>query len=215
MAMSQILEQEINEIHRACSQTLDNPDAIIGRLYQEYQRPILAHLCRLVGDLETAEDLCQETFMKALRSWTQHDPKASITGWLYRIATNAAYDYLRRRRRIHFTRLLDSERALEDTSIDDNAPDKGEPVRAALAQLPERYRVPLVLHACEGHSTQEIADMLGCTNGAVKTRLFRARERFRRIYQGDWLNEASLPVGEGALNVSAVGQETPALLDGF
>jgi RNA polymerase sigma-70 factor (ECF subfamily) len=45
------------------------------------------------------------------------------------------------------------------------------------------YRLPLVLHSCDGHSTQEIADALGCSNSAIKTRLFRARERFREVYQ--------------------------------
>jgi RNA polymerase sigma-70 factor (ECF subfamily) len=210
-----MIDQDMYDTHRARGHTLDTPDAIIGRLYQEYQRPILAHLCRLVGDLESAEDLCQETFVKALRSWAQHDPNASSVGWLYRIATNTAYDYLRRRRRIRFIPLLDAERMFEEPFGDESPPDKDEPVRAALAQLPERYRVPLVLHACEGHSTQEIADALGCTSGAVKTRLFRARERFRRVYQADWLNEAPLPAGEGVLNAAVVGQDAPALVDGF
>jgi len=57
-------------------------------------------------------------------------------------------------------------------------------VQAALKQIPPLYRIPLVLHMYEGRSTQEIADALGCSNSAVKTRLFRARERFRQVYQG-------------------------------
>ena len=51
-----------------------------------------------------------------------------------------------------------------------------------MVRLPARYRVPLVLYACQGFSTQEIAETLGISQGAVKTRLFRAREKFRRLY---------------------------------
>src|SRR5213593_2645091 len=65
--------------------------------YEEYQRPVLAYLTRLVSDREAAEDLCQETFIKAMRGWEGRDPSASVAAWIYRIATNTAYDYLRRR----------------------------------------------------------------------------------------------------------------------
>lgn len=157
----------------------------VERLYQDYQRPLLAYLTRLVSDRETAEDLCQETFIKAMRGWEGRDPSASETAWLYRIATNTAYDHLRRRRRIRFTPLEDNEQGSPASdSVMELRVDEQEPVHAALAKLPEIYRLPLVLHSCEGRSTQEIADALGCSNSAVKTRLFRARERFRQVYQG-------------------------------
>ena len=74
--------------------------AYVELLYEEYQRPVLAYLTRLVSDREAAEDLCQETFIKAMRGWEGRDPTASVAAWVYRIATNTAYDYLRRRRRI-------------------------------------------------------------------------------------------------------------------
>lgn len=156
----------------------------VESLYQNYQRPILAYLTRLVSDRETAEDLCQDTFIKAFRSWSQHNPNANPASWLYRIATNTAYDHLRRRRRIRFTSLPDLEPYLDSAPSVESHLDESEPVQAALAQLPTQYRVALVLHSCEGRSTQEIAAALGCSNSAVKTRLFRARERFRQVYQG-------------------------------
>ena len=153
-------------------------------LYADHQHGLLAHLTRLVSDREAAEDLCQETFIKAIRSWHQRKAEASASAWLYRIATNTAYDYLRRRRRIHFSPISESEPLPLLGPPMENALDEAEPVLAALRQLPPIYRVPLVLHECSGHSTQEIADALGCTTSAVKTRLFRARERFRQVYQG-------------------------------
>jgi RNA polymerase sigma-70 factor (ECF subfamily) len=157
--------------------------AAVERLYEAYRRPILAHLTRLVSDREVAEDLCQETFLKALRGWEARDPAASASAWLYRIATNTAYDYLRRRRRIHFIRLNDFDQPLGSEYAIESQLDEGEPVQRALAQLPPIYRLPLVLHSLEGRSTQEIANALGCSTSAVKTRLFRARARFRQLYQ--------------------------------
>jgi RNA polymerase sigma-70 factor, ECF subfamily len=158
-------------------------DQSIECLYQEHRRPIQGYLARLIDDREAAEDLCQETFLKALRSWEQHDPSASPVAWLYRIATNTAYDHLRHRRRAVLTPLA------EDLALSsDHAPelrlDEREPVRRALALLPAHYRVPLLLQVCAGHSLNEIADALGCTSSAVKMRLLRARERFRQVYQG-------------------------------
>jgi RNA polymerase sigma-70 factor, ECF subfamily len=156
----------------------------IELLYADYQRPVLAYLTRLVSDREAAEDLCQETFIKAMRGWEQRDATASVVAWLYRIATNTAYDYLRRQRRIRFMPLVDNdEPSLEGAPLASQL-DEREPVLRALEQLPAMYRLPLVLHSCEGRSTQEIADTLGVSNSAIKTRLFRARERFRQVYQG-------------------------------
>lgn len=152
------------------------------QLYTTMQRQLLTHLMRLVGDRETAEDLCQESWLKALRAWNRRDPQASPAAWVYRIATNTAYDYLRRRRRIAFMPLLDTDQSPSDTPTMEARLDLGEPVRSALNQLPLIYRVPLVLHSYEGRSTKEIATALGCSTSAVKTRLFRARERFRQVY---------------------------------
>ncbi len=156
----------------------------LERLYQDYQRPILAYLLRLVGQRETAEDLCQETFVKALRGWAHRDSQANAAAWLYRIATNTAYDHLRRCRRVCFTPLLETTPTPNPTHAIEACLAESEPVRAALARLPLRYRVPLVLHTCLGHSLQEVATMLGCSEAAAKMRLFRARERFRKVYQG-------------------------------
>lgn len=155
----------------------------VESLYQEHQHAILSHLYRLVNNREVAEDLCQETFLKAMRFWQQRKPDGNPSAWLYRIATNTAYDYLRRRRRIQFSSLYDDDFSLDNTLTVENELDEAEPVHNALLQLPSMYRVPLVMHSCNGHTTQEIADALGCSNSAIKTRLFRARERFRQVYR--------------------------------
>src|SRR5262245_40595679 len=120
----------------------------VEHLYHEHRRPLLAYLARLVDDREAAEDLCQETFLKALRNWARHDPAASPVAWLYRIATNTAYDHMRRRRRAAYAPLIEVD-AL--TGAIGSGIDERESVRRALAELPARYRVPLLLHTCAGH----------------------------------------------------------------
>lgn len=148
-----------------------------------YRQPILAHIIRLVSERGVAEDLCQETFIKVMQAWSRRDARASLSAWIYRIATNTAYDHLRRSQRIRFTPLYVIEHAPPRVEAPETQLDEHELVQRALAQLPERYRTLLILHSCAGHSTRELADALGCTDNAVKTRLFRARMRFREIYQ--------------------------------
>jgi RNA polymerase sigma-70 factor (ECF subfamily) len=154
----------------------------IEQLYCDYRALIFAHLIRIVHDRELAEDLCQETFVKALRGWERRDPRGSVTGWLYRIATNCAYDHLRRCRRIRFLSLGEASHSCSEALAVEMGLDRDERVWMALTQLPLHYRQALVLIA-HGYTTQELAATIGCAPGTARTRLFRAREQFRRFYQ--------------------------------
>ena len=152
------------------------------RLFERHQFEIALYLARLVGDPALAEGLSQDTFERALRALGRLPEGANTRAWLYRIATNAALDYLRRRKLVTWLPLFggDADRAARasfaDASLESVA------VQASLGRLPPRYRVALVLYACQGMSTHEIAAVLGISPGAVKTRLYRAREKFRQIY---------------------------------
>src|SRR5262245_39206110 len=156
----------------------------IETLYAEHRRGVLAYLNRLMHDSATAEDLCQETFMRALQAWDRRDATRSAAAWLYRIARNAAYDELRRRRRITFLPLNDnSGQHLDERPAPEARLSEQEPVRRALAQLAPLYRQPLVLHSCDGYNVKEIGAVLGCSDSAIKARLHRARARFQRAYR--------------------------------
>ncbi len=148
-----------------------------------YRAAVLAYLNRLVDDRATAEDLCQETFLKVLRVWDPGSQIVNVSAWLYRIATNTAYDHLRRRRCIHFTPLCESIPTPSGAHSMESRLNEQEPVQRALARLPVQYRELLLLRDGAGHSTEEIASALGCSTNAVRLRLFRARERFRQVYQ--------------------------------
>lgn len=160
-------------------------EAVFERLFQDHQRSIYIYLCRLVRDQKQAEDLTQDAFVKAYRALDRLPAEANVRAWLYRIATNTALDWLRRRRLISWLPLFEwdphpaTSTSFAESSLESVA------VQQALSRLPARYRVPLVLYACQGLSTQEIADILSISRGAVKTRLFRAREKFRRLYASE------------------------------
>ena len=156
--------------------------AAIEALYRAQYDPLLAYLIRLVGDRGAAEDLCHETFLKAFRGWDQHAEVGNPSAWLRRIATNTAYDYLRRRRRIHFAPLDETTRPPGGAESMESRLHEQEPVRRVLAQLSPQAR-QLLLCASAGHSTAELAAALECTGAAVRLRLFRARQQFRRAYR--------------------------------
>lgn len=160
-------------------------DAAFERLFNGYQRPIFNYVYRLLGDAARAEELTQDVFVKAYRALPRLPADANHRAWLYRIATNAAYDQLRRRRLIQWLPLPERDRS---STLDNDVEGKlgeSDAVQSALAKLPPKHRAVLVLFTVQGYSTREIGNMMGISSGAVKTRLYRARERFRQVYGED------------------------------
>ena len=153
----------------------------IEQLYCRYYQPVLHYLKRLVQQHESAEDLCQETFLKVFKHRGQLGETACVRGWLYRIATNTAYDYLGRQRRIAFTALPEEATWTAATPMETRW-DDAEPVRDALRRMSAHYRVPLVLQSIGGYSLDDIAATLGCSSASAKTRVHRGRKQFRQHY---------------------------------
>jgi RNA polymerase sigma-70 factor (ECF subfamily) len=154
----------------------------IEQLYHDYHQPILRYLERLVSQRELAEDLAQETFLKAFRAWHQHESPETLRGWLYRIATNTAYDHLRRQRRLLMLPLTDMQASVLSAPQAETHRDDAEPMWNALNRIPDRYRIPLLLHLWAGYNLNDIAAALGCNVNTVKTRVYRARMQFRQHY---------------------------------
>jgi RNA polymerase sigma-70 factor (ECF subfamily) len=158
-------------------------DALFEQLFQEHQRPILNYIYRLVSDPGRAEELTQDTFVRAYRALRRLPSDANHRAWLYRIATNTTYDYLRRRRLVQWLPLLGKD----STSVSEDSPEAStveqDLVWRCLDELSDNCRISLILFSVEGYSIREIASMLGKSEGAIKTRICRARERFRQVYQ--------------------------------
>ena len=145
---------------------------------------------RLSGSRDQAEDLVQETFLRAYRSWAQYTPGTQCKSWLFTICRNA---YLRQRERTQRHEEILSETADRSSGAFDvvnpvwvravEADPEGEffrsildeEVLARIQELPEDYRTAVVLSDLEGFTYQEIAEMTGVPVGTVKSRLFRGR----------------------------------------
>jgi len=164
---------------------LETRDALFERLFLAHGQEILSYLCRLVGNWQIGEELAQDAFVKAYQAMGGLDLEANHRAWLYRIATNLGYDYLRRRKLIRWLPMLDPERTPDGGQGPEQRIAEQDAVQRALDQVSPKLRSPLILFSVQGYSVAEVAEMLSLSEGAVKTRLYRAREAFRRSYAED------------------------------
>lgn len=158
-------------------------------LVDRHKDAVVNYLARLTGDRDRAEDLAQETFLRLFRSARDYHEQGYLRAYLYRIATNLLRTEERRERR---WRLLMPFFGGGAPHAEPAAPSRlllGElhrEVAAAVAELPLRYRVPLVLHEIEDWTYTDIARELGCREGTVKSRVFRARQRLKERLEPYW-----------------------------
>ena len=154
-------------------------------VYDEFHAKIRRHLNRLVGTAES-EDLMQETFAKVNQSLRQFRGDSSLSTWIYRIATNTAFDKLRSRsaRNMDELPIEDHARTVEDHALSVEQMlvrrEMNDCIGRFIARLPASYRSILILSDQEDLTNQEIADALGLTLDTVKIRLHRARARLRK-----------------------------------
>lgn len=150
-------------------------------LYRLHYPAIVGYLFRRTGDAHTAEDLAGDTFMAALRAIRKfRSTGAPFRMWLLRIATNAANRWAKRRRRL---KLHIAEAGLHAAPAVQPASHPHDPsleeAQAALLTLPPDHQAVISLHYLESLSLEEVAAVLGCKLGTVKSRLFRARAAMR------------------------------------
>lgn len=157
---------------------------LVVDLFEQYHSAVFAYLYRMVDDREWAHDLTQETFLRLFRARGRLPQIENRRAWIYRIATNLALNGLKRRQRFAWLPWRSTEVGiLTGPDLTEQA-HQSIAVERALAQLPPHYRAPLLLHSHYGLSVQEVAQALNISVSAVKTRLFRAREMFRQVYDG-------------------------------
>jgi RNA polymerase sigma-70 factor (ECF subfamily) len=150
-----------------------------GELVHRHRVGVVNVVYRMCGDANLAEDAAQEAFIRAWKHLPNYRPRSPFRNWVYRIATNAALDVLRREREtvdVDDLPLVASGKGPEATL---EGTERGERVREAVLALPEASRSVLVLREYEGLSYREIADTLGIPIGTVMSRLNYARNRLR------------------------------------
>ncbi len=167
-------------------------DAAFNQVVQAYRKRILGTIARLIGRPEDVEDVGQEVFLRLYYSLDQLRTPEVFEPWLYRLTVNAAYDYLRRQRRRHESRMSDlSEQAvmLADAAAGGKKRDEEqrrtkirELVDALLGKVSEEDRILLTLKEVEGLSLKELEKIYRVNENALKVRLFRARQRVLKAY---------------------------------
>lgn len=152
-------------------------------LVRDYHRIIFNYVFRLVGDDALAEDVTQESYLRAYRGLAKLPPGSNHRAWLFRIATNAATDELRRRKRRPRVPLLASLGLKAPTETEDQRLGRVT-LDDALLQLPERHRAILNLFEFAEFSAPEVGEVLGISPETARKRRQRAREALAAILRG-------------------------------
>lgn len=188
-----------------------------GELVLRYERRVLRLILQFIRDETLAEDLAQETFVRAYQRLDQFDPSRRFGPWLFRIAVNLTLDHLRRRKRRGLWALFSEtpgDRTPDPAVVDPRqALDLSQEVQKVLEQLPESYRTVLVLRDLENFSTSEIAAILNRKEATIRWRLAEARTRFQQLWtkrlnaNGPQAGGVALPAG--AAELDAAEDEVP------
>lgn len=168
-------------------------------LILSYQKKVLNLAYRMLGSVADAEDAAQEIFIKVFRSLYSFNEKSAFSTWLYKVATNVCLDILRKRKRQNGGAMISISRYNSqddeyELPIEDNAPSpyeeaqKKEAMRAlncALDLLSEEQRAVIVMRDINGLSYEEIADVMECSLGTIKSRINRSRLALRKLLEKD------------------------------
>ena len=185
-------DRSLPDEKRDIARARDGDKEAYRRLVEGCQDRLFGLVLSLLGNREQAEDLTQEIFVKAYFALSSFQGQSAFYTWLYRIASNHCLDYLRKRRPVQVSLnsplTSDSERTFEDT-LESPSSDHPEAAlegpaeaTALLNALEPEQRLILSLRELEGHSYEELAELLNCPVNTVKSRLNRAREALKEVY---------------------------------
>ena len=159
-------------------------------LLAKYRTPLVNFLSRMVREQAAAEDLAQEVFLRVYRARKEYSPSAKFTTWLFRIATNLALNAIRDGRHRQMQISIDTPRDEDEPVIEIAArearaderlieEERNRMIRSAILSLPEKQRAAVILHKYQEMEYAEIGKILGCSESALKSLLFRAYETLR------------------------------------
>ncbi|WP_019414900.1 RNA polymerase sigma factor [Paenisporosarcina sp. TG20] len=159
----------------------------VEQLYLDYSDRVYRFIYLLVRHKETAEDLTQETFYKALKSYSQFNHQSTVLTWLLKIARNVTYDHFRRKRIIQFFKWGNENDGDTKNPSPESSAEKSEDLAQlyeALSRLKEDYRDVLILRKVNECSIKETAYILGWTEAKVKSKMTRGFEALRQEFYG-------------------------------
>jgi len=174
--------------HALIQATRGGDEAAFGQIISRYRSPITNYLYRFLNDYEEAVDLAQETFVRVYFALDRYHTGYAFSTYIYRIATNLAISELRRRKRRRLLSLtglfqndedgnvefqLADNRQLQDLALVED--ERSDVIARAIASLPEKYRIAVILRDVEGRSYEEIAEIMDLGLGTTKSRISRGR----------------------------------------
>jgi len=156
-----------------------------------YERPIFSLIYRMVRDRELAEDLAQETFVRAFNAIASYNSSYKFNSWIFKIASNHTINYLRKGKLDTVSIFGTSDEGLGDRELQIKSKTEnphefterrelGGRIEVAIGELREEYRMAILLYHVEGYSYEEIADIMDIPLGTAKTYLFRARKELKK-----------------------------------
>jgi len=159
-------------------QVREGVSEMLGTLFDRHHAKLFNFYVRLTGNRALSEDLVQDVFYRILRSRRTYRPGSPFTPWMYQVARNARRDVLRRRVEVEL-----KEQMVEPILPVDELSDRQQTqlLHRALMQLPEDKREVLLLSRFQNLKYHEIAQLLGCEVGTIKTRVFRALQELRQV----------------------------------
>ncbi|MDI3481528.1 MAG: hypothetical protein PWQ97_1183 [Tepidanaerobacteraceae bacterium] len=180
-------ERKIPDDEKIIKQVLLGDATAFEILVERYKSKIFTLAYRMLSSMEEAEDVSQEAFVKIYRSLKIYDAgRTKFSTWIYRITYNLCVDHLRKRREtapLAEDGIVAPSASPEELAV---AKDGARILHEAICELPEEYRVPLVLFHFHGLSYREICKVLNLPMSIVKNRLFRARRLLKeKLYGGD------------------------------
>lgn len=156
---------------------------LFGVLMERYEAPLLRYIRRISSlPKEDAEDILQETFIKAYRNINDYDPEAKFSSWIYRIAHNQTIDTIRKRKIVAASFSIDANDAAQflhaatDIGAETERSDTLSHIESIIRELPETYREALILRFLEEKSYEEIMDILELPKGSVATLVHRGKK---------------------------------------
>ena len=173
----------IDDDYSIIRQFIDGDKSAFQVLVKRHKEKVRNIVYLTMNNSALVDDIAQEVFITVYRNLKNFRFESQFTTWLYRITVNRCKDYLRRMNvRKIFSPLDESFEVAEySTPVENN--DISKIVMDAIAKLPAKLRMPLILKDIEGFSYQEISETLNCEMGTVKSRIFRGREKLKEILQ--------------------------------
>jgi RNA polymerase sigma-70 factor (ECF subfamily) len=191
----------------------DGSRAAFSQLVVKYQRRVYTLAFQMLGDHAEADDVCQETFLKAYRSIHLFQGGSDFYTWLYRIALNACFDHLRKRKpqisldEVGLPPELEAQGQIDPARLAE-ARQAFRKLREAMLALPEGIRAALILIVIEEIPTKTAAQILGCSEGTVSWRVHEGRKRLAESlgelsemggFPHKTINEKAQKTGQGAI----------------